>query len=156
MYSSNSWRDGLPDLQRVFFPDTLHKRIDGTLALKESLVEDRTRLAMAGWRAFLDSPSIGVGLDNFRYIARQYMSSATDQVPHNLWIQLLSQVGLFGTLGFLFIIAHWYVVSIQAQSIATNASQRELLWALIASMSAIMTIYMFKTMMIQRPYWWVY
>ena len=145
--------------QTDYFPATLRDRIARTLMLETSLVDDRRRLAVAGWRAFLDSPFLGVGLDNFRYVARQYLYSVTNQTPHNLWIQFLSQIGLIGTLMFFIIMIKWFMLMLQAQKIVNPAlrdSHRELLWAFIAAMAAIMTIHMFLPIMIQRQYWLLY
>ena len=139
-----------------YFPETLGDRIDRTLAAEDSLVQDRTTLAVAGWRAFRESPLLGVGLDNFRYVSDRYLPTITQQLPHNLWIQLLVHTGLFGTLGFLGMIVSWFGIMLRAQRFQAAAGQRELLWAFIASMSAIMTIFLFVPVLIQRQYWWIF
>ena len=139
-----------------YFPETLGVRIDRTLAAEDSLVQDRTTLAVAGWRAFRESPLLGVGLDNFRYISDRYLPTITQQLPHNLWIQLLVHTGLFGTLGFLGMIVSWFGIMLRAQRFRADAGQRELIWAFIASMGAIMTIFLFVPVLIQRQYWWIF
>ena len=48
--------------QADYLPTTLRSRIDRTLAFEETLVDDRRRLAVAGWLAFEESPFVGVGL----------------------------------------------------------------------------------------------
>ncbi|MEZ4683875.1 MAG: O-antigen ligase family protein [Caldilineaceae bacterium] len=142
--------------QTHYFPDVLRDRIDRTLDFEESLVDDRRRLAIAGMLAFEDSPWIGIGLDNFRYIARDYLSESTAQPPHNLWIQFLAQVGLVGTVMFGFLIAVWYWLMLKAQHRAPTAEAREELWALLAAFSAVQVIYLFLPIMIQRQYWLLY
>ena len=142
--------------QANYFPNTLRERVERTLAFEETLVQDRTRLAVAGWRSFLESPFIGVGLDNFRYVAKEYEPSATNQLPHNIWIQFLAQIGLIGTLMFFILIVTWFVSLFRAQHIINQRSLRELLWAQIASMAAVMTIYLFLPIMDQRQYWLLY
>ncbi len=139
-----------------YFPATLRTRIQRTLNMEETLVDDRRRLAIAGLLAFVQSPLVGVGLENFRYVAKEYVPTATDQVPHNMWIQFLSQVGLFGTLAFLALIIGWFLMVFRAQRATTDVSLRELLSAQIASMAAVMTIYMFIPIMDQRQYWLLY
>ncbi len=68
--------------QAELFPSTLRSRIERTLAFEDSLIGDRERLAIAGLRAFTASPLIGVGLDNFRYVARIFcLAAATNQSP---------------------------------------------------------------------------
>jgi len=138
------------------FPSTLHKRIDRTLRQEASLTQDRLTLADAGWRAFEESPLVGVGLDNFRYVATRYLSYTTNQLPHNMWLQFLAQIGLVGTLAFLALMAGWFVTLFRAQRATRNRSQREMLWAFLASMIAILTIYMFVPIMIERHYWLIF
>ena len=142
--------------QTSYFPTTLRTRIDRTLKLEQSLVDDRGRLNIAGWLAFLDSPIIGVGLENFRYVAKEYLPIATNQPPHNIWIQFLSQIGLFGTLAFLALMIYWFLMVFKARYLTNDNSLRELLAAFIASMTAIMTIYLFLPIMDQRQYWMLY
>lgn len=140
-----------------YFPGILRERIHRTLMMEESLISDRTRLAIAGLRGFMDSPWIGVGFDNFRYVATRFdVPMVTHQTPHNLWIQFLSQIGLIGTLAFLFLMGFWFLRMLQLQRTVNDQSHRDVLWALIASMCAIMTIYMFIPIMIHRHYWLIF
>jgi O-antigen ligase len=141
--------------QSDYFPTTLRQRVELTLMQKPSLTEDREDLAMAGGLAFLESPFIGVGLDNFRYVAGRYVFS-THQLPHNMWLNLLSAIGIFGTLAFLVLILNWFRVMVQAQRVVSDRSPRELLWAFIASWVAILTIYLFVPLPIQRIYWLIF
>jgi O-antigen ligase len=140
-----------------YFPTVLWERIDRTLAFEESLIDDRKRLAIAAWRAFIDSPFVGVGLDNFRYVSTHYhVPMVTEQAPHNLWLQFMAQIGLFGTLGFLVIILYWFLCLFRAQQVCLDPSRREFLWAFITSFTTIMALFMFVPMMIQRQYWLLY
>jgi O-antigen ligase len=139
-----------------YLPDTLRTRVDGTLAAESSLVDDRRRLAEAGLMAFEESPLIGVGFDNMRYVTKDYVPAATEQVPHNIWIQYLSQTGIFGTLAFLGLMLLWFLLMLRSQQRLQSQSLREVMWALIASMVAIMTIFLFLPIMDQRQYWLLY
>jgi glycosyltransferase involved in cell wall biosynthesis/O-antigen ligase len=138
-----------------YFPKTLQERINRTLAAESSLVQDRTMLAVAGWRAFRESPFLGMGLDNFRYVADRYSPTITQQLPHNLWIQLLVHTGLLGTVAFLGIIVSWLYILLRAQRLH-GGGERELLWAFLAAMGAILTIHLFIPILIQRQYWWIF
>ncbi|MCB0064663.1 MAG: O-antigen ligase family protein [Caldilineaceae bacterium] len=142
--------------QTEYFPDVLRDRVERTLNMEETLVDDRRRLAVAGLLAFADSPIIGIGLDNFRYVAREYLPESTAQPPHNLWIQFLAQIGLVGTLMFACIIGGWYWLLLKAERRAPSAEAREELWALLAAFSAVQVIYLFLPIMIQRQYWLLY
>ncbi len=137
-------------------PPKLQQRIDRTLTFESSLVDDRIRLADAGFRAFSAHPWVGVGLDNFRYVAKQYNPAATDQVPHNMWIQFLAQLGIPGTFAFLGLMVLWFVVLTRAWRSARDQVHRDLLAAFIASMAGILAIYMFIPIMTQRQYWLLY
>jgi O-antigen ligase len=139
-----------------YLPRTLQHRVALSLEGDETLLEDRIELAVAGLRAFLESPLVGVGLDNFRYVAREYGVLATATDPHNMWIDLLATVGLVGALAFVVLIGGWFTVLVRAQHASRDPSEREILAAFIASMVAIMTIHMFIPMMLQRQYWLLY
>jgi O-antigen ligase len=140
--------------QTPYFPPVLKARIQGTIAEEGSLTDDRQRLATAGIRAFQSSPLVGTGLDNFRYVATHYERAATPQAPHNIWIQFLAQIGLVGTAAFAFIILRWLVEMVQAwRRSAARSSRHQLLAAFIASMAAIMTIFLTTPIMVHRHYW---
>ena len=98
-----------------YLPRTLRHRIALSMQGDESLMEDRIELAVAGLRAFLESPLVGVGLDNFRYVAREYGVVATATDPHNMWIDLLAKVGLVGAAAFVVLIAGWFMLLVRAQ-----------------------------------------
>jgi O-antigen ligase len=141
------------------FPETLRERIERTGQAEERavLLDDRERLAVAGLRAFQESPFVGTGLDNFRHVAVRYEPAASNQAPHNMWIQSLAQVGIVGTLAFFYMIASWFVRVYRAAARHGVANpDGDLLWALFAAMVSIMTILMTVPAMIQRHYWLLY
>lgn len=139
------------------FPTTLKERIERTLASEDSLISDRERLNAAGYRAFRASPLIGTGLDNFRYVAVLYEDSATDQAPHNLWVELLAQVGIVGTIAFALIILRWFVYVIRpTRLLGARAGDRRLCWAFAVSMLSLMTIFMTVPIMVHRHYWMLF
>jgi O-antigen ligase len=138
-------------------PTTLEERIGRSLDTSDPdahahLVADREHLANAGMRAFLDSPLIGTGLDNFRYVTPRYDPEATPQLPHNLWLQLLVQVGAIGTAAFAFWLLVWADDIVVATRRAPPADA-QLLWGLFASMAGILAIFMFAPEMLDRHYW---
>ncbi len=140
--------------QTPYFPPVLKDRIQGTIAEEGSLTDDRERLATAGMRAFESSPLVGTGLDNFRYVSTRYERTATPQAPHNIWIQFLAQIGLVGTAAFAFIILRWLVDVVRGwRRSAARSSRHQLIAAFIASMAAIMTIFLTTPIMVHRHYW---
>jgi O-antigen ligase len=138
------------------FPPTLKDRIERTLADEESLVGDREQLALAGLRAFRESPLVGTGLDNFRYVSTLYGDGVGEQAPHNMWIQFAAQVGIIGTIAFFIIILQWFRTVLRARSATTEQAGRELLWAFVVSMLALMIIFMTIPVMVERHYWLIF
>jgi len=136
------------------FPEELRARIDRIQREEVGVRDDRTSLHIAGVRLFAESPLVGVGLDNARYVVRS-RGAASDQAPHNMWIQLLAQVGLIGTAAFATIIGRivWLTWSTYRD---TTGEDRRLTWALMCSMVAMLVIYLNTPLMIQRHYWLIF
>ena len=141
-----------------FFPDTLTARIERTFTAEEEVKVEDERLVQlrAGLIAFVDSPLIGTGFDNFRYVAQSYDDGAAFRDPPNLWIQLLSQAGLLAAAAVAFIIGRWFLVLLHARSLAGSRSDRELLWAFVASMVGVLAHSMFSPVLVGRHYWLLY
>ena len=138
-------------------PQVLRDRIQRTLDAQHPYAWDRYELAVAGLRAFADSPLLGVGLGNFRYVIHEYSMVAGSSDPHNVWVQLLSTTGLFGALAFAALIGGWYLTLFQASMApGAPAHDRRLAWAFVASMTAMMTILMFIPMVLDRMFWLAY
>jgi O-antigen ligase len=137
-------------------PSTLRDRIELSLHGDETLTQDRVDLARAGWLAFADSPFLGVGLDNFRHVAHRYGLTTLATDPHNMWLDLLAKVGVFGTAAVVGVVVGWFLFLLRTQRTTGDPARRELLAAFLASMVAIMTIHLFIPLMLQRQYWLIY
>jgi O-antigen ligase len=133
----------------------LTRRLEQTVMMQEDATRNRMDLAIAAWLGFLDSPFLGVGFENFRHVAGRYVPGAQHD-PHNLWLHLLVHVGLVGTAAFAVLIGGWFLVLLRVRQTTADRSERQLITAFIASMSAILTIHMFVPLILQRPYWLVY
>lgn len=138
-------------------PTTLEERIERSLDTRDasaqaSLVADRETLTDAGLVAFLASPLVGTGLDNFRYVAPRYSEDATQQLPHNLWLQLLVQVGAVGTLAFALYLLLWASQIVPATKRADPLASA-LLWGLMSALAGVLTIFLFSPEMLDRHYW---
>ena len=138
-------------------PHTLEERINRSLDTTDTesqahLVADRENLNEAGAMAFFDNPLVGTGLDNFRYVAPEYVIEATPQLPHNLWLQLAVQVGAVGTAAFAIWLLFWAVDVVRAVRRAQSLDAA-LLWGLFAAMAGILAIFMFTPEMLDRHYW---
>jgi len=140
-------------------PSTLEERITRSLDSTDSdaqshLVADREHLTDAGVAAFMESPLLGTGLDNFRYVTPRYDIEASQQLPHNLWLQLLVQVGAIGTLAMAALLAVW-VADVLGAMRRIHPLDAQLLWALAAALAGILTIFLFAPEMLDRHYWLV-
>jgi O-antigen ligase len=135
-----------------YFPSTLNERVTRTFTPGDDLSEDRIDLNEAGVRAFAQSPLLGVGLDNFRFVAWRY-GSPGNQAPHNMWIQFLTQVGIVGTVMMLLIIGGWFLLLLRAHLVSKDRSGRDLLWAFLACGAALISIFMTAPLMVHRQYW---
>ncbi len=140
-------------------PSTLEERVNRSMASdhddQAGLVGDREHLARAGVLAFAESPYLGVGLDNFRYVTTNYDLDATPQLPHNLWLQLAVQVGVFGTAAMAALLLMWWV----DMSRATRRGpppDRDLVWSTAAAMAGVLTIFLFAPEMLDRHYWLIF
>lgn len=138
-------------------PTTLTERIDRSVDPTDSadLLGDRQHLAIAGVRAFVEMPYLGTGLDNFRHVTVNYDTDATPQLPHNLWLQLLVQVGVFGTLAFAVLLIFWFRDVIHEVR-RTAPAESELLWSVAAALAGILTIFLFTPEMVDRHYWLIF
>ncbi len=138
-------------------PGVLQERITRSLdtsdpSAQSHLVGDREHLVDAGVASFLETPWIGTGLDNFRYVAPRYDVEVTPQLPHNLWLQLLVQVGLIGTAAFAVWLAWWGLDLIRTVRRA-HRPDGDLMWGIFAAMAGILTIFFFAPEMLDRHYW---
>lgn len=75
---------------------------------KESTSLERIELWKAGWKMFLDNP-LGVGGGNYRVNVQDYQTtyfkrSMWGTPTHSLWVQLLSELGLFGVFIYISIL----------------------------------------------------
>ena len=57
---------------------------------------ERKKLILFGIRIWLDHPLIGVGLDNFRVVIKEYWPISNRLYSHNNYIELLSTIGTMG------------------------------------------------------------
>lgn len=140
-------------------PATLEERVARSFAGGEEsavLLEDRENLTIAAGRAIADSPFVGTGLDNFKFVAQWYETRATPQAPHNVWLALLAQIGVVGTFAFLFLICTWFELMLRRRVRAVDPDERRMAWAFVCSMVGILMIFMATPLMIHRHYWLIY
>jgi O-antigen ligase len=67
----------------------------------------RYYLAQAGWRIFLNHPVFGIGIGNYYYENRFYAPVHPGRA-HNMYLEIMAELGLIGILLFLGIIFHTF------------------------------------------------
>ncbi len=102
--------------------------------------ERRVETVGLGWNMFLTYPLFGVGLGNFREVARQVYADEFYRPPHNSYIWALSECGIFAFLLFLYLFySTWRDILWLQRSPATPP---DLLWIALA-MEPTLTLLMF-------------
>jgi putative inorganic carbon (HCO3(-)) transporter len=77
---------------------------------EEASFRGRSSAQQAGWLMFLDNPLFGLGVGNFGNHYQEYSrglgidSSRWDQAPHNLYLEIVTEKGLFGLSVFALLI----------------------------------------------------
>lgn len=90
---------------RIF--DTIHAFSQG-----EDISSDRINLWEYAWETFLEYPIFGIGWGNFRESIVGTVTVYTEMETHNIYLQLLSETGIVGTIMILspFIITYIYTL----------------------------------------------
>ncbi|MDP4030687.1 MAG: O-antigen ligase family protein, partial [Candidatus Beckwithbacteria bacterium] len=92
----------------------------------ETSFSRRSQLTNISLKMFQDRPLTGVGLNNFTVVMDRYgyVPAATRflQPVHNIYLLILSETGLIGTLGFLYLIL---------QGLSLKAFKERPLWILL-------------------------
>lgn len=140
------------------FPAKLKDRITGSVPTSSvtAVEDDRIALDRAGVREFMQSPIVGTGFDNFRYVAQFYDQDATEHDPHNLLIQFLATTGIVGAGAMTFIILRWFMMMFRVARRTASRAQREIVWALFCGFIGIMIVGIATPVIVLRPYWVIY
>jgi O-antigen ligase len=86
------------NLQRM---QNLNPFATGTQHVGSHSTERRVETVELGWRIFQDYPLFGIGLGNFREVARQVYLDPFWRPPHNSYVWSLSEGGIFCLLLYL-------------------------------------------------------
>lgn len=90
---------------------------------------DRWILWDMGWRVFLDNPIFGAGAGNFGFYAAEHLWSEAitgyrthwhfyGRGVHNVYLQVLSEFGLVGTIAFVALLVHFWKRNAELRSTA--------------------------------------
>ncbi len=116
----------------------IKERLANFFIFSDTASMDRKFIWQAGWKMFVSSPWIGVGIgtfmDNFKkFIAADYKYTAA--YAHNCYLQMASEIGIIGLLAFLSILAVFFYQGIKA----LKSHERTFQWyVLLASLAGIL------------------
>ena len=91
-------------------PSSFWNRMDSIMNAEEDATGSRAarvRLLNQGFEVFVDNPVTGIGAGQFQ----NYNAPGTIEkwrVTHNVWLQVASELGIFGLLAFLFLVVRAY------------------------------------------------
>ena len=123
---------------------------------------DEWRLAL---RAAGDHPVKGVGLDNFRSVQRQYIpdvnllqvtTALKQPAAHNLYVQVLAELGIIGTLLEVLVIAGTLVLGLRGVQRLRRAGDWEtetLGRALLIAYVSLLALYVFQNGLLKKEFW---
>ncbi|MDW8325563.1 MAG: O-antigen ligase family protein [Anaerolineales bacterium] len=123
-------------------------RLAGLFDLQSGTGFFRLNLWLSAWRMFLDHPWLGVGPDNFLYAYRgfyilpQAWQEPNLSHPHNLALDFLSRLGLFGFVAGVWLLVNFWRVALSPHHPVTplasphHTALRIGLMALVADMLA--------------------
>lgn len=122
----------------------------------------RTSENIAAWRMFLDNPVFGVGLENYsqyyldysRQIGLDPRREARD--PASLYLQLLANQGLLGTLAFIIIVTIVFVKLYRSHKLLIQAELKDeafIVSALFAAIAGYMFMSIYKNSANTNVFW---
>ena len=126
----------------------------------------RTDAWNVGLRVWHDNPVTGVGLDNFGLVEPQYATGdfgifeirliLKRVVPHNVYVQLLAELGVVGALAYLSVVAGALVLGLLAikRLAALGDWRTELLGrGLLIALVSLLAIFFFHNGLVQKEFW---
>jgi len=101
---------------------------------------ERKIIWRSGWRMFLSSPIIGVGLGTFMFNFKKFLIDDYPYGPfyaHNCYLQMAAEIGVIGLFSFLLILLLFYLHGIR--SLNNRNSHKTYSWyILLGSLAAIL------------------
>ena len=121
-----------------FYPSFIRERLRNFVIFSDAGSIDRRNIWQAGWKMFISSPWIGVGLGTFMFNFKEFIAADykyTAAYAHNCYLQMASEIGIIGLLAFLSILAVFFYQGIRA----LKTQERTFHWyILLASLAGIL------------------
>jgi putative inorganic carbon (hco3(-)) transporter len=132
-----------------FLPDSYSSRISTLFQLapaQNNVITDvsfvgRTSENTAAWRMFIDHPILGVGLGNFKDNYQNYAreigldSRRVQRNPASLYLEMLSEQGIVGTIVFVFLLGLIFREMVSARNNFRRSGLNEYSFMVIAMMA---------------------
>lgn len=122
----------------------LKSRIVNFFDLSEGGGRDRGMLWQGGWQMFTDSPLLGQGLGTYmhnfqRFRPKGYPSDWLISYPHNCYLQMAAEIGVFGLLVFIWMMG---VVLIYAARLLLKQKAETFLSMILLGLSVGLVAYL--------------
>lgn len=135
----------------VVASDDVRERLTEPTRGEAQLNQGRTTIWQVAWRAFEDNPGQGVGAGNFRIASRHYVLQPgtlgrSDQiledpkVVHNVYLEVLTELGIVGFVLFGFAVGFCLYALIVAARLFERAGQPDMQMAAIAIAIALLGV----------------
>lgn len=101
---------GLTDFGQILFARSIETIKD--FSMGEDITSNRIFLWLHAWETFLQNPILGIGWGNFKETVIGTVTVHTEMEAHNIYLQLLSETGIVGTVSILapFFITYLYTI----------------------------------------------
>lgn len=111
----------------ILTPDTIVRRFQSAVDLQDNSNRQRMYLFLSAWKMFGESFLNGKGVGTFGVLYPQYKpDGASDfEHPHNFYIHIMAEMGIFGVAAVI-----WCIFVVAKRSILNlSTSRRDLYWA---------------------------
>lgn len=153
-----------------FAPPEIKERITQTLPGQVPNTEGRSTIWQVGWRMAEDNPIRGVGLGSFETssihyvlepgsLARSDQVIDTPKVAHNIYLQVLAELGVIGLVMLCLILAFPIVCALRAARRFAAAGDHRMdviSRAIVVAMAAFLTSNFFLSSQFDKQLWLLY
>ena len=131
---------------KPFFPPVIKDRLNNLFNffapefISDSGSLERKIIWRAGWRMFLYSPIIGVGLGTFMFNYKKFLIEDYPFGPfyaHNCYLQMAAEIGVIGLSSFLMILLLFYLHGIRSLN-SKNVPKTYSWYMLLGSLAAML------------------
>lgn len=115
----------------------LKERLNNIFTLSDIIDKDREMIWQSGWRMFMSRPWVGLGIGTFMFNFNKFaIEGYPNTVPyaHNCYLQIASEIGIFGLISFLAILFIFFYRG--AKALLSKGTRTFNWYMLLASLAA--------------------